>query len=210
MKTASSIPRPERQTHRVPADLDCLVRIGERDIVGHTRDAAMEGLGIELSEPPQPGMIGAEVTVRLELRSVGPVALIGRAVRAEPTERGGCIVGVRVERAGRLRRPVKPAADAADAPPPQKQRRSRAKPRPPRPLEEVRAEFRGLCGLVYEQAMLDANAEPLTSLTEWAERLSHELGIPAPGMAATYRSLLMELSRIHQEDREGTEAPAAS
>jgi hypothetical protein len=210
VKTASTTSRPERQTHRVPADLDCLVRIGDRDIVGRTRDVAMEGLGIELSEPPQPGMIGAEVTVRLELRSVGPVALVGQAVRAEPTERGGCIVGVRVERAGRLRRPVKPAADVSDAPPPKKQRRSRAKPRPPRPLEEVRAEFRGLCGLVYEQAMLDANAEPLTSLTEWAERLSNELGVPAPGMAATYRSLLMELSRIHQEDREQTEAKTAS
>lgn len=210
MNTASTAARPERQTHRVPADLDCLVRIGERDIVGRTRDVAMEGLGIELSEPPQPGMIGAEVTVRLELRSVGPVAMVGQAVRAEPSERGGCILGVRVERAGRLRRPVQSAADAADAPPPKKQRRSRAKPRPPRPLEEVRAEFRGLCGLVYEQAMLDANAEPLTSLTEWAERLSQELGVPAPGMAATYRSLLMELSRIHQEDRERAEAATAS
>lgn len=210
MKTASTTPRPERQTHRVPADLDCLLRIGNRDVVGRTRDVAMEGLGIELSEPPQPGMIGAEVTIRLELRSVGPVALVGQAVRAEPTERGGCIVGVRVERAGRLRRPVKPAVDDAGAPPVKKQRRSRAKPRPLRPLDEVRAEFRGLCGLVYEQAMLDANAEPLSSLTEWAERLSRELGVPAPGMAATYRSLLMELSRIHQEDRERAEAAATA
>jgi hypothetical protein len=55
---------------------------------------------------------------------------------------------------------------------------------------------------VYEQAMLDANAEPLASLTDWANRLSAELGIDPPGMAATYRSLLMELSRIHQEDKE--------
>jgi PilZ domain len=202
--TTNAATRPQRETHRVPADLDCLVRIGDREIVGRTRDVAIEGLGIELSEPPQPGMMGAEVTVRLELRSVGPVALVGQAVRAEPTERGGCIIGVRVERAGRLRRPVAPADDASG--PAKKQRRSRAKPRPPRPLDEVRAEFRGLCGLVYEQAMLDANAEPLKSLTDWAERLSTELGVPAPGMAATYRSLLMELSRIHQEDRERTEA----
>lgn len=202
--------RPERQTHRVPADLDCLMKIGDREIVGRTRDVAMEGLGIELSEPPQPGMIGAEVTVRLELRAVGAVALVGQAVRAEPTERGGCIVGVRVDRAGRLRRPVQTPADAAAAQPPKKQRRSRAKPRPPRPLDEVRAEFRGLCGLVYEQAMLDANAEPLESLTQWAERLSAELGVPAPGMAATYRSLLMELSRIHQEDRERLTAEATT
>jgi PilZ domain len=207
--STSTTPRPERQTHRVPADLDCLVRIGDREIVGRTRDVAMEGLGIELSEPPQPGMIGTEVTVRLELRAVGPVALVGQAVRAEPTERGGCIMGVRIERAGRLRRPVQAAADAPVAPPAKKQRRSRAKPRPPRPLEEVRAEFRGLCGLVYEQAMLDANAEPLESLTDWAERLSTELGVAAPGMAATYRSLLIELSRIHQEDRERVAAATA-
>ena len=199
--------RPERQSHRVPADIDCLVRMGDREFVGRTRDVAMEGLGIELSEPPRPGMMGAEVTIRLELRAVGAVALVGQAVRAEPSERGGCILGVRIVRAGRLHRSVEQSADAA-APATKKQRRSRAKPRVARPLEEVRAEFRGLCGLVYEQAMLDANAEPLESLTEWAERLSTELGVPAPSMAATYRSLLMELSRIHQEDRERVVATA--
>lgn len=202
MMSSATTARPERQTHRVPADLDCLVRIGDQEFVGRTRDVAMEGLGIELSEPPQPGMMGAEVTVRLELPAVGPVALVGQIVRAEPTDRGGCIMGVRIVRAGRLRRPNHTDTDPSATAPPKKQRRSRAKPRPPRPLDEVRAEFRGLCGLVYEQAMLDANAEPLASLTDWARRLSSELGVPPPGMAATYRSLLMELSRIHQEDRE--------
>lgn len=202
MTSIATTARPERQSHRVPADLDCLVRIGEQEFVGRTRDVAMEGLGIELSEPPQPGMMGAEVTIRLELRAVGPVALVGQTVRAEPTDRGGCIMGVRVARAGRLRRANRAEADATAAAVPKKQRRSRAKPRAPRPLEEVRAEFRGLCGLVYEQAMLDANAEPLDSLTDWARRLSADLGLSPPGMAATYRNLLMELSRIHQEDRE--------
>lgn len=202
MTSSATTARPERQSYRVPADLDCLVRVGEREFVGRTRDVAMEGLGIELSEPPQPGMMGAEVTIRLELRAVGPVALVGQTVRAEPTDRGGCIMGVRIVRAGRLRRADRAGADAAAVDAPKKQRRSRAKPRPPRPLDEARAEFRGLCGLVYEQAMLDANAEPLDSLTDWARRLSADLGVSPPGMAATYRSLLMELSRIHQEDRE--------
>jgi hypothetical protein len=176
--------------------------MGDRELVGRTRDVAMEGLGIELSEPPQPGMMGAEITVRLELPAVGAVALVGEAVRAELNDRGGCLLGVRVKRAGRLRRPVRGSEEEVTDGPRRKPRRSRAKPRPPRPLEEVRAEFRGLCGLVYEQAMLDANAEPLASLTDWANRLSAELGIDPPGMAATYRSLLMELSRIHQEDKE--------
>jgi hypothetical protein len=198
---SESSSRPRRQTHRVPADLDCLVHVDGRDLVGRTRDVAMEGLGIELSEAPQPGMIGAEVSIRLELPAIGAVGLVGVAVRAEANQRGGCVMGVRIERAGRLRRPSKPDPDEA-ASPKRKQRRSRAKPRPPRSLEEVRAEFRGLCGLVYEQAMLDATAEPIDSLTEWAARLSSELGVEAPGSTATYRDLLMELSRIHQQDKD--------
>ena len=200
--------RPMRQTHRVPADLGCLVRVGTREYVGHTRDVAIEGLGIELSESPGPGIIGADVTVRLELPAVGPVGLSGVAVRATPTEIG-VLIGVRVTRAGRLRRPVQRVEDEEAPPGPRKKpRRSRAKPRPPRALEEVRAEFRGLCGLVYEQAMLDANAEPLESLTDWAGRLAGELALPAPGFAATYRDLLMELSRIHQEDKDRQPATA--
>lgn len=203
---SSTTRRGTRRTHRVPADLDCLVQIGGRDLVGRTRDVAIEGLGIELAEPPLPGMIGAEVAVRLELPAVGPVGLRGVAVRATPTERGGCVIGIRLTRAARLRRPAAPSADAPPPPPRKKPRRSRAKPRPPRPRDEVRAEFRGLCGLVYEQAMLDPNAEPLDSLTEWAARLSSELGLPPPGIVATYRDLLMELSRIHQEDKDRTAA----
>jgi PilZ domain-containing protein len=196
-----SVTRPARETHRVPADLGCLVRVGDRDYVGHTRDVAIEGLGIELSEVPGPGIIGAEVSIRLELPAVGPVGLSGVAVRATPTGIG-VLIGVRVTRAGRLRRPVRKADDDAPSGPRKKPRRSRAKPRPPRALDEVRAEFRGLCGLVYEQAMLDARAEPLDSLTEWAARLAGELSLAAPGFAATYRDLLMELSRIHQEDKD--------
>ena len=206
---SSTTQRGTRRTHRVPADLDCLVRMAGRDLVGRTRDVAIEGLGIELAEPPRPGMIGAEVAVRLELPAVGPVGLRGVAVRATPTGRGGCVIGVRLESAGRLRRPAAPAGDEPPAPPRKKPRRSRAKPRPPRPPEEVRAEFRGLCGLVYEQAMLDPNAEPLESLTEWAGRLSKELGVPPPGIAATYRDLLMELARIHQEDKDRAAAGEA-
>ena len=117
--------RPVRESHRVPADLDCLVRMGDRELVGRTRDVAMEGLGIELSEPPQPGMIGARITVRLELPAVGAVALAGEAVRAELNDRGGCLLGVRITRAGRLRRPVRASEEEPAEVPRRKPRRSR-------------------------------------------------------------------------------------
>lgn len=199
--------RPLRQTHRVPADLACLVRVGDRDYVGHTRDVAIEGLGIELSESPGPGIIGADVTVRLELPAVGPVGMQGTTVRVTPTDIG-ILIGVRVTRAGRLRRPVAKGTDESESGPRKKPRRSRAKPKPPRAVTEVRAEFRGFCGIVYEQAMLDATAEPRDDLVEWAERLAGELHITPPGFVATYRDLLMELSRIHQEDKEREPAAA--
>ena len=55
--------------------------------------------------------------------------------------------------------------------------RRRAKPRPPRPRPVLMAELRGLGGLVLEQALMDASAQPVTSILEWADQLAGELGV---------------------------------
>jgi hypothetical protein len=93
---------------------------------------------------------------------------------------------------------------AVDEPPsPAKpRRRSRAKPRPPRPREVVVAELRGLGGLVLEQALLEASARPLPSLTSWTDRLSRELDLgPAPAVE-TYAELMHQIAAIGRRAEE--------
>jgi hypothetical protein len=79
-----------------------------------------------------------------------------------------------------------------------RRRRSRAKPRPPRQRAVVMAELRGLGGLVLEQALLDAGAEPIPSLVAWANRLAGELGVQEPGSPATYRAMMRALVDVNR------------
>lgn len=88
-----------------------------------------------------------------------------------------------------------PSTQAGPAP---KRRRSRAKPKPPRARMVVVTELRGLGGLVLEQALLDATAQPQTSLVSWANRLAMELDVPGAGRPPTYRDLMNGLVEINR------------
>jgi len=92
------------------------------------------------------------------------------------------------------------------SPRPASRRRSRAKPKPPRPRAVVRAELRGLGGLVLEQALLDSTASPLESLLEWSNRLAGELGVEGVGSPADYRQLLRAIVEVNKR----AEAAAAA
>ncbi len=83
-------------------------------------------------------------------------------------------------------------------------RKSRAAPKAARPYVEVRAELRSLAALVYEQALMDANAAPVDSLLEWADRLADELDITGVGRPGDNRALLHEMVRVSGDaDRVG-------
>ncbi len=101
-----------------------------------------------------------------------------------------------------------------------RRRRSRAKPRPPRARAVVIAELRGLGGLVLEQALLDGEAEPLSSLIGWSNLLAMELQVEGLGEPGTYRDLMQGIVEVNRraEDnprptiailRSLTEPPAA-
>jgi hypothetical protein len=94
-----------------------------------------------------------------------------------------------------------PHASALAAPPapatPQR-RRSRAKPKPPRPRVVVIADLRGLGGLVFEQALLDGDAEPQGSLIAWADRLATELDVEGVGAPADYRELMWAIVKVNR------------
>ncbi|MGD9695010.1 MAG: hypothetical protein AB7V42_05045 [Thermoleophilia bacterium] len=92
-----------------------------------------------------------------------------------------------------------PSSSPSSAARPPKRRRSRAKPKPPRSRLVVITELRGLGGLVLEQALLDATAEPQRSLVSWAQRLAMELGVEGPGRPANYRELMQRLVAINRE-----------
>ena len=77
--------------------------------------------------------------------------------------------------------------------------RRRAKPRPPRPRPVVMAELRGLGGLVLEQALMDATAQPVSSLLEWADKLAGELGLERGDRAATYAELMQALLQLNRQ-----------
>jgi hypothetical protein len=76
--------------------------------------------------------------------------------------------------------------------------RRRAKPRPPRPRPVLMAELRGLGGLVLEQALMDASAQPVTSILEWADQLAGELGVEKELHAATYADLMQSIVRVNR------------
>lgn len=88
------------------------------------------------------------------------------------------------------------AAGAAHAEASAPKRRSRAKPRPSRARGVVVTELRGLGGLVLEQALLEAGARPLRSLTDWTDRLSRELGQQPGAPAETYAELMHRIAAV--------------
>lgn len=94
------------------------------------------------------------------------------------------------------------------APRPASRRRSRAKPRPPRPRAVILAELRGLGGLVLEQALLDATAEPLPSLLEWSNRLATELSVDGVGSPENYRQLLQAIVAVNKRAERAAAAAA--
>lgn len=77
-------------------------------------------------------------------------------------------------------------------------RRSRAKPKPPRPRAVVTIELRGLGGVVLEQALLDADAEPQASLVAWANRLAAELDVEGVGAPRSYRELMRGIVAVNR------------
>lgn len=87
-------------------------------------------------------------------------------------------------------------------------RRSRAKPRPPRARAVIMAELKGLGGLVHEQALLDATAQPQASLVEWTNRLAAELGVATIGAPASYRELLWAIVEVSRGARADDAAQA--
>lgn len=101
-----------------------------------------------------------------------------------------------------------PGGERTAATPPR--RRSRAKPRPPRPRAVVLAELKGLGGLVLEQALLDASAQPLESLVEWSNRLAGELFVEGVGSPATYRELMYAIRDLSRRAHEMAPAPEAA
>jgi hypothetical protein len=86
--------------------------------------------------------------------------------------------------------PYATLSPARPAPPTPGRRRSRAKPKPPRQRVVVMSELRGLGGLVVEQALLDAGAQPQATLVLWANRLAAELDVEGVGAPANYRELM--------------------
>lgn len=93
----------------------------------------------------------------------------------------------------------------APATPPR--RRSRAKPKPPRMRIVVTSELRGLGGLVLEQALLDASAEPQASLVAWADRLAAELDVEGVGRPATYRELMRAIVAVNRRANADPDRP---
>lgn len=87
-------------------------------------------------------------------------------------------------------------------------RRSRAKPRPPRARAVVLAELKGLGGLVLEQALLDADTQPLPSLLEWANRLAAELEVEGVGHPANYRELLRGIVAVNRRSEKAAQVVA--
>ena len=77
-------------------------------------------------------------------------------------------------------------------------RRSRAKPKPARARLIVTAELRGLGGVVLEQALLDATAEPQTSLIGWANRLAAGLDVRGVGSPRSYRELMQGIVAVNR------------
>jgi hypothetical protein len=45
---------------------------------------------------------------------------------------------------------------------------------------------------------MDATAQPVTSLLEWAEQLSDELGVERHARAATYADLMQQIVRVNR------------
>lgn len=83
-------------------------------------------------------------------------------------------------------------------------RKSRARPKAARPRAQVRAELRSLSALVYEQALMDADAQPVDTLLVWADGLAGELGVEGVGLPPHNRALLHLMVRISQDaDRAG-------
>lgn len=82
--------------------------------------------------------------------------------------------------------------------PRRRRRRSRAKPRQPRQRAVVIAELRGLGGLVLEQALVDAEQEPVPSIVDWANRLATELQVEGFTPPDTYRDLMQEVVGVNR------------
>lgn len=85
-------------------------------------------------------------------------------------------------------------------------RKSRAAPKEPRPRTAVRAELRSLSALVYEQALMDADAPPVDTLLAWADGLAAELGVEGVGEPADNRALLHAMVRVSQDADRGASA----
>lgn len=78
-------------------------------------------------------------------------------------------------------------------------RKSRARPKAARPRPQVRAELRSLSALVYEQALMDADAQPVDTLIVWADGLAGELGVEGVGLPPHNRALLHQMVRISND-----------
>jgi hypothetical protein len=183
-----------RRDPRFPLDATVTLHARGGTVHGRTVDASASGLLVELTEPLP--FLDHQVAVEIVLGSGSAIRAEGDVVRRGLSTDGDLLVAVRfVDDAGGrelIRQTgLRPLRDYR-----RRRRPSRAKPRAPRPAIEIRGELRALGARVLELALAEPGSPPPQALAEWVTRLATELGVP-PGSAASNRSLLREIARLH-------------
>ncbi|WP_217915827.1 PilZ domain-containing protein [Miltoncostaea marina] len=186
-RSVSAVP-DRRRAPRIPVDTQVRISAASGGWVATAVNASERGLLVGGSGPVRAAP-GEAVKLRLELDG-GPTEVAAEIVRVEP---GAGWVAFRFTGepqriAGGPRRRV---------------RKSRAMPREPRPRTAVRAELRSLSALVYEQALMDAEAAPVETLLAWADGLAAELGVAGVGDPHDNRAFLHAMVQVsHDADRD--------
>jgi hypothetical protein len=192
---ASTERRGERRRDpRFPLDATVTLHARGGTVRGRTVDASASGLLVELAEPLS--FLDHRVAVEIVLGSGTGVRAEGDIVRRGLSTDGGVLLALRLvdDTGGRelIRRTgLRPLRDYR-----RRRRPSRAKPRAPRSASEIRSELRALGVRVLELSLAEPGSPPPQALVTWVTRLATELG-ESPAPAATNRSLLREIARLH-------------
>lgn len=181
-----------RRAPRVPVDAMVTIADDDRTWSARTVNASERGLLVAVSDVS--GIVaGGAMQLRLDL---------GGALVDVPAE----VVRVETVRGWVAFRFTGDPARVRTGGPRRRIRKSRARPRAPRPRVQVRAELRSLSALVYEQALMDADAQPVDTLLTWADGLAGELGVEGVGLPPHNRALLHLMVRISQDADRALEA----
>ena len=187
IRSVSAVP-DRRRAPRIPVDTQVRVSASSGGWIATAVNASERGLLVSCAGPVR-AEPGEPVKLRLELGG-GSTEVAAEIVRVEH-ETGWVafrFTGEPQRIAGGPRRRV---------------RKSRAAPKEPRPRTAVRAELRSLSALVYEQALMDAEAAPVETLLAWADGLAAELGVPGVGEPADNRAFLHAMVQVsHDADRD--------